>query len=185
MIAATAVATQLSTIIQYNTTQCTMVARRGRVAMQSRWTLNRWILSPFRKIVSDSGTCLPLCPSFWTLALAVFPPPDPCPPPPDPPLLYLALVCSQGWRQLGQGGWWNASVPIQYLIHGDKPGPSGSSGFPNYPLSWPWILAILRQRKSIMAVNNKSSIKTNFSKSFSLPAGESPSPAGLFPPELS
>ena len=109
MIAATAVATQLSTIIQYNTTQCTMVARRGRVAMQSRWTLNRWVLSPFRKIVSVF-----LCSSFWTLALAVFPPPDPCPPPPDPPLLYLALVCSQGWRQLGQGGWWNASVPIPH-----------------------------------------------------------------------
>ena len=59
-----------------------------------------------------TGTCLPLCPSFWTLD-AVFPP-HPGPPPPDPPLLYLALVCSQGWRQLGQGGWWNASVPIPY-----------------------------------------------------------------------
>ena len=29
-----------------------------------------------------------------------------------------------------------------------------------------------------MAVNNMSSIKTNFSKSFSLPAGEGDSPAG-------
>ena len=40
MIAATAVATQLSAIVQYNTTQyntiqCTMVARRGRVEVDS------------------------------------------------------------------------------------------------------------------------------------------------------
>ena len=45
----------------------------------------------------------PLCPSFsaWNLLAVLLPP--------DPPLLYLALVCPQGWRQLGQGvggTWW-------------------------------------------------------------------------------
>ena len=59
MIAATAVATQLSAIVQYNTTQYNTVYNGGQKGeggyAVSRWTLNRWVLSPFRKIVSDSA----------------------------------------------------------------------------------------------------------------------------------
>ncbi|KAG7482599.1 hypothetical protein JOB18_025509 [Solea senegalensis] len=79
-------------------------------------------------------------------------------------LLLSTHCCTWLWfvlRYEGNQNWRRSLMLLpQQLIHEDRPGSGFSSGLPTDTRSSPWTLAILKQRKSVMAVDKSNYINS-------------------------